>query len=137
MDMAYSRMNHVELFSRVLAGFQDDHDVKTLSFLMLTKLISIDRDEVGRRLDVIAERFQVILATRLKDNAVKQEVEKLKDDVKETLVLTVRLRDHYAELTSSTSSNPSGQAFRSYLDLVKKDYNTQLQAAETEIRSQT
>lgn len=137
MDMAYSRMNHVELFDRVLAGFQDDHDVKTLSFLMLTKLITIDRNEVGRRLDTIADRFQVILATRLKDNAVKQEVEKLKDSVKETLILSVRLRDHYTELLSSTSSNPSGQAFRSYLEIVKKDYNTQLQAAETEIRSQT
>ena len=136
MDLAYSRMNHVELFDRILAGFQDDHDVKTLSFLMLTKLISIDHSEVGRHLDVIGERFQAILATKLKDNAVKQEVEKLKETVKETIVLTVRLRDQYAELLAPTSSNPVGQAFRSYLDIAKRDFNIQLQAAETEIRSQ-
>lgn len=137
MDLAYPRMNHVELFGRILAGFQDDHDVKTLSFLMLTKLIKIDRNEVGRRLDIIGERFQAILATKLKDNAVKQEVEKLKETVKETIILTVRLRDRYTDLLSSTSSNPIGQSFRSYLGIVKKDFNTQLQAAETEIRSQT
>lgn len=136
MDLAYPRMNHVELFDRVLAGLKDDHDIKMLVFLMLTKLIAIDRQEVGRRLDIIAERFQAILATRLKENAVKQEVEKLKETVKEVLVLTLRMRNEFSDLSSSSTGGAAvGQVFRSYLDNVKRDYGTQMQSTETEIRN--
>ena len=136
MDLAYPRMNHAELFDRVLAGLKDDHDIKMLVFLMLTKLIAIDRQEVGRRLDIIAERFQAILATRLKENAVKQEVEKLKETVKEVIILTLCLRNEFSDLSpSSTGSAAVGQVFRSYLDNAKRDYGTQMQSVETEIRN--
>jgi cullin-associated NEDD8-dissociated protein 1 len=92
----------------------------------------IDRDEVSRRLDTIAERFQSIILTKLKENAIKQEVEKLKEVVKEVITLTARLRHEFSEATNTTAT--SGQAFRSYVELVKKDYAAQLQAAEIELR---
>ena len=125
-------MNHIEVFDRVVAGLQDEHDVRMLSMLMLSKLIGIDPDETARRLDALAEPFQKIASTKPKENAVKQEVEKLQEAVKDTFVLTVRLRSQFPE-----ASVPSAQAWKSYLDYVKKDCPSQLQSAEAEIKGQT
>jgi cullin-associated NEDD8-dissociated protein 1 len=136
IDMAYSRMNHIELFDRVIAGFQDEHDIRMLSLMMLTKLIYLDRDETGRRLDAIAERFQAILSTKLKENSVKQEVEKHKEAVKEVLRVTIRLRDHFPENSGFAGSNMQGQAWKAYLEYIKKDFSNELTGAETQIKSQ-
>ena len=129
-------MNHVDLFDRVVAGLQDEHDVRMLSMLMLTKLIYLDTDETARHLDALAEPFQAITSTKLKDNAVKQEMEKLQEAVKDVLTLTVRLRNQFPEASMATVSNLQGQAWRGYLEYVKKDYASQLQNVESEVKAQ-
>ena len=127
-------MNHIEVFDRVIAGLQDEHDVRMLSMLMLGKLIHLDPDETARRLDALAEPFQKITSTKPKENAVKQEVEKLQEAVKDALMLTVRLRSQFPESVVASSGNPPGQAWKSYVEYVKKEYSSQLQTAEIDAK---
>ena len=129
-------MNHMELFDRVVAGLRDEHEVRMLAMLMLTKLMHLDPDETARRLDALAEPFQGILSTKLKDNAVKQEVEKLQEAIKDVLVLSVRLRNSFPESSASSVGSLQGQAWRNFLDYLKRDYAAQLQSAESEVKSQ-
>jgi len=58
---------------------------------MLTKLVVLDPDETSRRLDAIADYFRTIISLKLKDNAVKQEVEKQEEAVKSVLRVTLLL----------------------------------------------
>ena len=56
MDASYARLSHAELFDRVVAGLGDEHDIGILCGLMLTKLLLLDPDGVGRRLDPLLLR---------------------------------------------------------------------------------
>ena len=135
MDTAFSRVNQIDLFDRVVAGLQDEHEIKMICGLMLGKLIDLDQEETARRLDAIAEKFQATLSTKLKDNAVKQELEKVQEASKDTLRTTVRLQNKFpGALAPSTSIQ--GQGWKNYLEWVNKDFSVQLQLAEQEVRSQ-
>lgn len=134
--MAYARMNHLDLFDRVIAGLRDEHDVRMLSMLMLTKLMHLDPDETARHLDTLAGPFQEITSTKLKENAVKQEVEKLQEAVKDVLIVTVRLQSRFPQVSIPTAGNPQGQAWRAYIEYLKKDFASQLQNAEAEVKIQ-
>ena len=103
---------------------------------MTTKLIVIDPDETSRRLDSFAGAFQSITSTKLKDNAVKQEMEKLEEEVKDVLVLSVRLRNRFPESTATASANLQGQAWKAYLDFLKKEMPAKLSSAEADVKAQ-
>lgn len=135
MNTAFSRMDSMALFDRVIAGLEDEHYIKMLCNLMLTNLIVLDPEETIRRLDTIAEHFQAILSVKLKDNAVKQEVEKGQEASKDVLRVTVRLQ---ATLQAASSSVPSTQAqvWRGYWHWVEKGFKSQVQMAEQEIKNQ-
>jgi len=135
MDTAFSRMNHADLFGRVVAGLRDDHDIKMLCNLMLTKLIVLDSDETIRRLDAIAECYQVILSVKHKENAVKQEIEKANEAINDALKVTVRLQAAF-QAAANTIRPTQAQVWRGYWDWVCKDFKSQLQSAEAEVKNQ-
>ena len=135
MNTAFVRMNSMDLFDRVIAGLQDEHDIKMLCNLMLTKLTTLDPEETIRRLDIIAERFQVTLSARLKENAVKQEVEKAQEAKMDVIRVTARL--HFMlQSASSPASHTPAPVWRSYWESVVKEYKTQLASAEVSLKSQ-
>ena len=134
MENAYSRMNHADLFDRVVEGLEDEHEIKMLCTLMLTKRIAFDPDETARRLDAIAEKFRTILSFKPKDNAVRQEIEKATDANKSALKVTVRL--HGAFPTASGSSSVQSQTWKTYWEWLNKEHKQMLTSAETEIKSQ-
>lgn len=81
---------------RVLAGMDDDHDIKILSNLMLQKIariapqalrlrkeVAIHTSDIG--LDKFIEKLRAVLSSKTKDNAVKQDIEKLADIQKSVL----------------------------------------------------
>ncbi len=72
METSFSLINVLDFYDRIIAGLSDEHDIRALCNLMLTKLVLLDAEETSRRLDAIAECFRKILSTKLKDNAVKQ-----------------------------------------------------------------
>ncbi|KAK9239401.1 armadillo-type protein [Lipomyces kononenkoae] len=61
---------------RAIAGLDDDHDIKTTSCVILGKIAETDVAVVATKLDVLAKKFTAVLSLKLKETAIKQEVEK-------------------------------------------------------------
>jgi cullin-associated NEDD8-dissociated protein 1 len=135
MDIAYSMMIPSELFERVILGLEDEHEIKVLCSLMLTKLIVLDPEETVRRLDSIAERFRSVLAVKPKENAVKQEVEKVMEATKGVLKVTVHLHNAFPAASDSVTGH-QGQLWKAYWDWVGKDFKSPLLAMQQEVQNQ-
>ncbi len=134
MDNAYSRINPRDFFDRVIAGLDDEHEIKMLCALMLTKLMVLDPEETLRRIDSIADRFRVILSFKPKENSVKQEVEKAAEASKAALKVTVRLQNAFPAAWGGASAQ--GQAWKAYCEWLGKEFKGQLASVEHEIKSQ-
>ena len=128
-------MNPLDLFDRVITGIEDEHEIKVLCNLMLTKLIVLDPDETSRRLDAIADHYRAILSFKPKDNAVKQEIEKAAEASSSVLKVTVLLHNAYPA-ASGAITNVQGQAWKGYWEWVSKEFKTQLASMENEVKSQ-
>ncbi|KAL7625766.1 hypothetical protein AAE478_004989 [Parahypoxylon ruwenzoriense] len=145
METAFSRVSSLELYDRVIAGLGDENDIRSLCNLMLSKLIVIDPEETTRRLDTVAECYRKTLSTKLRDGAVKQEVEKQEEAIKSVLRVSLLL----AEKTKTTVTGMAGGAgaavghdqgqqsaqnpvWQQYWDWVNKDFERQLKALREE-----
>lgn len=148
METAFSRMNTIELFNRVIAGLDDEHDIRMLCNVMLTKLITLEPDETQRRLDQIVEKFRAILSFKPKENAVKQELEKAEEASKGVLRVSLQLDKAFSNaagkasggLSTVTSSNsvaegPAQHAgtWKNYWEATKKDHYPLLKSVEEEM----
>ncbi|OIW30352.1 TIP120-domain-containing protein [Coniochaeta ligniaria NRRL 30616] len=129
METAFSRISIIDLYDRIIAGLRDDNDIRGLCNLMVSKLVFIDPDETTRRLDAIAEAFRATLSTKLKDSAVKQEIEKQEEANKSVLRVTLLLGEKLKSALNTTGSGANGanQVWTSYWDWVHKDTNFQSQ----------
>ncbi|KAI9744797.1 MAG: hypothetical protein M1818_001722 [Claussenomyces sp. TS43310] len=136
MEVSFSRINILTFYDRIIAGLSDEHDIRSLCNLMLTKLVVLDPDETARRLDAIADCFRTILSTKLKDNAVKQEIEKQDEAVKSVLRVTLLLHSAIPGATSTIGAAAGQhQTWRSYWEWVEKDFEPQLRALRDENKS--
>jgi len=118
METAFSRVDIITLYDRVIAGLEDEHDIRILCNLMLTKLIVLDPIETQRRLDFISQRFRAILSFKPKDGAVKQELEKIDEASRGVLRVSLQL----------SSAFPAADAaeWASYGEWIRKNYSPQL-----------
>jgi len=133
METAFSRINILDFYDRIIAGLQDEHDIRSLCNLMLTKLVVLDPDETARRLDTIAGCFRTILSTKLKDNAVKQEVEKQDEASKSVLRVSLLLHSAIPAASGVTGAQAGQhQVWRTYWEWVEKDFQNQLTALREE-----
>ncbi|TAQ89582.1 hypothetical protein B7494_g2085 [Chlorociboria aeruginascens] len=138
METAFSRINILDLYDRIIAGLQDEHDIRALCNLMLTKLVVLDPDETARRLDAIADCFRTVLSTKLKDSAVKQEIEKQDEASKSTLRVTLLLHSAIPAASSTMGAQVGQhQVWRTYLEWVEKDFEPKLQVLREESREST
>ncbi|KAI1340999.1 cullin binding protein CanA [Xylariaceae sp. FL0016] len=140
METAFSRISSPEFYDRIIAGLNDDNDIRALCNLMLSKLIVIDPEETTRRLDTISECYRKTLSTKLKDGAVKQEVEKQEEANKSVLRVSLLLADKtkttlpgpsqtVAGATLPQSQQPSqNPVWQQYWEWVNKDFERQLKA---------
>ena len=135
MESVYPRLNHSELFDRVVEGLEDEHEIKMLCTLMLTKLIVLDPDETTRRLDAIAEKFRAILSFKLKENAVKQEHEKAADANKSAMKVSIRLHDAFPAASGSNSGVQS-QSWKTFWEWLNKDHKAMLTNMENDVKIQ-
>lgn len=128
-------MDRRQLFDRVVEGLGDEHEIKLVCNVMLTKLMTLDPDETVRRLDAIAEKFLATVSIKLKENSVKQEVEKKEESIKDVLRATVRLISKFptATLAKLNSSN-ANQNWNNFLEWVGKELPQQFTSAETEVK---
>ncbi|KAL8700756.1 MAG: hypothetical protein Q9224_000819 [Gallowayella concinna] len=135
MEGAYARISPADLFDRILAGLEDEHEIKVLCNLMLTKLVVLDAEETGRHLDSIAERYRSILAFKPKDNAVKQEVEKLQEANKGVLKVTLLLHE-IVPGKASLGGNVQSEKWKGYWEWTGKEFKAQLASVEQDVKSQ-
>ncbi|KAI1767464.1 TIP120-domain-containing protein [Hypoxylon sp. FL1150] len=147
METAFSRVSSLEFYDRIIAGLNDENDIRSLCNLMLSKLIIIDPEETTRRLDTIADCYRKTLSTKLKDGAVKQEVEKQEEAIKSVLRVTLLLADKTKTTLPGSTSGPGGvvpqaqmqqsgqnPVWQQYWEWVNKDFERQLKALRDENR---
>ncbi|XXH00708.1 Ras GTPase tem1 [Hypoxylon texense] len=142
METAFSRIGSLEFYDRIIAGLNDENDIRSLCNLMLSKLIVIDPEETTRRLDTIAECYRKTLSTKLKDGAVKQEVEKQEEANKSVLRVTLVLADKTKTTLPGNAGGASGVAsqqqsgqnpvWQQYWEWVNKDFDRQLKTLREE-----
>lgn len=122
-----SRLDIVAFYDRVVAGLADEHEIKILCCLVLAKLSVITPHETLRRLDGLAQAFRSTLMYKPKDNAVKQELEKLSEQTRAIAKISVLLQKQLA-------ADAESRAFKDYCDWLKKEYGPLVKQAEDEIR---
>ncbi|KAF9775491.1 hypothetical protein IL306_006408 [Fusarium sp. DS 682] len=136
METAFSRINNIDFYDRVVAGLKDDNDIRQLCNLMVTKLITIDPEETTRRLNSIAEAYRTVLSVKLKDNAVKQDVEKQEEANKSILRVTLLLGEKMKAMTgnagAATSNAGAASTWTGYWDWVNKEFEKQLKTLREE-----
>ncbi|PNP45918.1 hypothetical protein TGAM01_v204331 [Trichoderma gamsii] len=136
METAFTRINNIDFYDRVIAGLKDDNDIRQLCNLMVTKLIVIDPDETARRLDSIAEAYRGVLSIKLKDNAVKQDVEKQEETNKSILRVTLLLGDKMKAMTgnagAATSNTAAAGVWTGYWEWANKEFERQLKSLREE-----
>lgn len=142
METAFARINNIDFYNRVVEGLKDDNDIRSLCNLMVSKLMVIDPDETTRRLDAIADAYRTILSTKLKENAVKQDVEKQEEANKSVLRVTLLLGDKLKGAgtgsAGGTGSNAAasgagaGHTWAAYYEWVNKEFDKQLRSLREE-----
>ncbi|KAK4633592.1 Cullin-associated NEDD8-dissociated protein 1, C-terminal part [Fulvia fulva] len=125
-----ARLDISTYYDRVVAGVGDEHEIKILCCLVLGKLINIAPTESQRRLDALAQQFRNVLAFKPKDTAVKQELEKLAEQQKAVVKVSVLFNKNFANESADGS-----RAWKDYSDWVRKDFTNLVKAAEDELRS--
>ncbi|ETN45150.1 uncharacterized protein HMPREF1541_10027 [Cyphellophora europaea CBS 101466] len=109
-----------QVFDRILDGITDDADIRTLCNLMLTRLSHIDPVETRRRLSQLADKFKTVLGHKLKDNAVKQEIEKVNEANAAVIRTTLELDKAFPSAASDGGGEMVG--WKGYVENVKKDF---------------
>lgn len=141
LETAYpsSLLDTLSLIDRVVAGLKDDREIFSLCSLMLKKLIKSERAEMERRLDDIAESLRKIFGVKLKDNAVKQEVEKQDEAIRGALRICLLLNQTFPQagmrnglpLKVQMGENGrvaagDGGVWREFIDQINKEFAPQL-----------
>ncbi|RUS33043.1 hypothetical protein BC938DRAFT_473352 [Jimgerdemannia flammicorona] len=83
-----SCLDKIEIFGfmdRVFAGLSDQHDIKVLAHLMMMRLANVAPTAVTQKLDDAVEPLKATLNYKVKQTAVKQEVEKNQELVRSAL----------------------------------------------------
>ncbi|KAK0288259.1 hypothetical protein LTR35_003733 [Friedmanniomyces endolithicus] len=121
------RLDISAFYDRILAGVTDEHEIKILCCLVLGKLLVITPAESTRRLDVLAQHFRTVLAFKPKENAVKQELEKLAEEQKAVVKVSVGFN-------KGLSSGGLTKVWRDYFEFVRKEFAQGVKAAEEELK---
>lgn len=136
IESAFSRLSQTDLsdcFDRIIAGINDENDIRILCNLMLTKLMVSAPEQTHSRLDSIAQNFRTVLMTKPKENAVKQEIEKLQEVSKGVLKVSVQLN---RKLGSESGAHEDVQirAWNQYWDWATKEFGTMLKHVQDELK---
>ncbi|KAL0263734.1 hypothetical protein SLS55_002715 [Diplodia seriata] len=138
LETAVARLNLADFFERIIAGITDEHDVRTLCNLMLTKLVHLAPDETKQRLTTISEHFKAVISTKAKENAVKQEIEKIEKSAKGVIKVSIDINKslNVGSVEGGSVEDPNHKAWQSYWEWVKKEHAAPLKTVEEESRAE-
>lgn len=132
LETSFSGINPIDFYTRVIAGLEDEHDIRVLCNLMLTKLTVLAKDETLARVDDISEKFKTTLSFKPKDNAVKQELEKHAELVRSTLRASVAVNKECGAALLGDNSTGRGKKWLQYWEWVRGIFPAELRGLEME-----
>ncbi|KAE8152902.1 armadillo-type protein [Aspergillus avenaceus] len=127
LDTTFSLSHISEFFDRILAGIDDEQDIRTICNLMTSKLISLSPEQTQKYLDALSERYGVVLSFKPKENAVKQELEKAQEASMGVLKITRELSKAFP----SAETSGEHHKWKTYMDWVRKTFTSQLKSLDT------
>jgi cullin-associated NEDD8-dissociated protein 1 len=139
LETAFAKLSPVDLadcFDRIVAGICDDHDIRILCNLILMKLIDLAPDQTHSRLESIATQFRTVLSIKPKENAVKQEIEKLQEGSKGVLKVSIILNKKLGA-DSGAHEDPHIAAWSSYWDWVNKEFPALMRTVQQDLKDRT
>lgn len=138
LETSFARLSVIEIsefFDRIVAGITDEHDIRILCNLMLTKLMTIAPDQVHSRLEPIAENFRAVLLIKPKENAVKQEIEKIQEGAKGVLKVSVSLNKRLGTESGSIQTDDAQlRVWSQYWDWISKEHGVSLKSISEELK---
>ncbi|KAF1969448.1 TIP120-domain-containing protein [Bimuria novae-zelandiae CBS 107.79] len=138
LESAFTKLSPTDLddcYDRVIAGVTDEHDIRIMCNLMLTKLMHLSPDRTHNRLEVISNSFRAVLSIKPKDNAVKQELEKLQEGCKGVLKVSVLLNKQMGTENGVPGHDDAQQrVWAGYWDWVNKEHTAALKSAVEELK---
>ncbi|KAK5939285.1 hypothetical protein PMZ80_008589 [Knufia obscura] len=111
------------LFDRVVDGESDDHDIRTLCNLMLSRLSNLDPEETKRRLPSLAEQFKKVLEQKPKENAVKQEIEKINEANSAVVRASLELAKKFPS-ANAAGSDTDLMSWKTYMEFMQREHAT-------------
>ncbi|KAF3904151.1 hypothetical protein AA313_de0205227 [Arthrobotrys entomopaga] len=126
IETAYTRMSPNQIYDRIIAGLGDEHEVQIICNLMLGKLVVIGKEDIIKRLDSIAEKYKVTLSIKPKENAVKQELEKMNELNRSILRTTLTIQ------TQIGAGANHEQGWVAYHEWVKQNHGSEMASLEKE-----
>jgi len=85
LDSCLDRLNIPAFSANLVDGLKDQNDIKTLSHLMLIRLASLSGPSLLESLDQLIEPLRATVATKAKEGAVQQEVERNDELIRSSL----------------------------------------------------
>jgi len=85
LDTCLDRVNVPAFIANLVDGLKDHYDIKTLSHLMLIRLASVAGPALLEGLDQLVEPLRATVATKAKEGAVSQEVERNDELIRSSL----------------------------------------------------
>ncbi|KAL4898129.1 armadillo-type protein [Aspergillus ambiguus] len=128
LDTTFTISHIPEFFDRILAGIDDEQDIRTICNLMTSKLITLAPEETQRYLDALSERYSTVLSFKPKDNAVKQDLEKAQEASMGVLKIS---RELYKAFPNAEASSEHHK-WKAYLEWIRKTFATQLKTLDSE-----
>lgn len=123
------KLDMVAFYNRIVEGIADEHEIKILCCLVLSKLQVIAPSESVRRLDPLSQQFRAVLAFKPKENAVKQELEKLSEHSKAVVKISLSFNKAFG---SEAAADGSGRAWKEYMEWMRRDFPTYVKNAQEE-----
>lgn len=131
-----------EIFDRSVAGLTDEHDIKMLSLLMLTRLVVIAPQEAHGRLEKLCTEFRTILDHKPKESAVKQELEKFAELQRGVVKVGVVMSQKWnvaggsgdAGTGVAKGTDQEVKMWEQFWSYVRKSFPALVKAAEDEVR---
>lgn len=137
LETAFAKLSPTDLsecYDRVVAGISDEHDIRILCNLMLTKLMVLAPEQTHQRLQAIADHFRAVLSIKPKDNAVKQELEKLQEGGKGVLKVSVLLNKQMGtESGVQGHDDPQLREWAVYWEWINKEHQAGLKGVSDEM----
>jgi cullin-associated NEDD8-dissociated protein 1 len=137
LERAFARLSPIEtsdFFDRIVAGVSDEHDIRILCNLMLTKLMVVAPEQILSRLESIVENFRAVLAVKPKDNAVKQEIEKIHEGAKGVLKVSTQLNKQVGAEGGADQNDPQLRVWSQYWDQITKEHQAGLKTVADELK---